>query len=166
MAEITLGGNPVHTVGELPAVGSAAPHFELIKTDLSALSLSDLAGQNIVLNIFPSIDTATCAASVRTFNERAASLDNTTIVNVSADLPFAQSRFCGAEGIENATSASTFRSQSFGTDFGTSMVDGKLEGLQARAVVVINPEGTVTHAQLVPEIANEPDYDAALAAIG
>ena len=165
MAEITLGGNPVNTTGELPEVGSSAPAYELTKSDLSPLSSADLSGQNIVLNIFPSIDTGTCATSVRTFNEKAASMDNTTVVNVSADLPFAQSRFCGAEGIENATTASTFRSPSFGTDFGTTLLDGLFAGIHARAVVVINPEGTITHTELVGEIANEPNYDAAIAAL-
>ncbi len=165
MAEITLGGNPVNSVGDLPEVGSSAPAYELTKSDLSPLSSADLAGQNVVLNIFPSIDTGTCATSVRTFNEKAASMDNTTVVNVSADLPFAQSRFCGAEGIENVTSASTFRSPGFGSDFGTTLLDGPLAGVHARAVVVINPEGTITHTELVGEIANEPNYDAAIAAL-
>ena len=165
MAEITLGGNPVNTTGELPEVGSSAPAYELTQSDLSSLSSADLSGQNVVLNIFPSIDTATCAMSVRTFNEKAASMGNTTVVNVSADLPFAQSRFCGAEGIENVTSASTFRSPAFGADFGTTLVDGLFAGVHARAVVVINPEGTITHTELVGEIANEPNYDAAIAAL-
>lgn len=165
MAEITLGGNPVNTSGELPAVGSAAPAFELVAPDLSPLSSADLAGQNVVLNIFPSMDTGTCATSVRTFNERAAGLQNTTIVNVSADLPFAQKRFCGAEGIENASSGSTFRSPQFGQDYGTTLVDSGMAGLHARAVVVIGADGNVTHSQLVGEIVDEPDYDAALSAI-
>jgi len=152
-------------VGELPEVGAAAPSFDLTKSDLSPLSSADLAGQNVVLNIFPSVDTPTCAQSVRTFNERAAATENTTIVNVSADLPFALGRFCGAEGIENALSASTFRSQAFGQDFGTLQADGPLHGLQARAVVVIGPDGNVAHTQLVGDIVDEPDYDAALAAL-
>lgn len=164
MAEITLGGNPVNTSGDLPAVGSAAPAFELTALDLSTLSSADMAGQNVVLNIFPSMDTGTCATSVRTFNKRAAGLDNTTIVNVSADLPFAQKRFCGAEGIENASSGSTFRSPGFGEAFGTTLVDGGMAGLHARAVVVITPDGNVAHTELVGEIAEEPNYDAALAA--
>ena len=165
MAEITLGGNPVNTSGDLPVVGSSAPEFELTGLDLSPLSSADLAGQNVVLNIFPSMDTGVCATSVRTFNERAAGLKNTTIVNVSADLPFAQKRFCGAEGIENASSGSTFRNPEFGQAFGTTLVDSGMAGLHARAVVVISPDGKVAHSQLVGEIAEEPDYDAALSAI-
>ncbi|MFN3216543.1 MAG: thiol peroxidase [Acidimicrobiales bacterium] len=166
MAEVTLGGNPIHTNGDLPTTGAAAPAFTLAKADLSSLTSADLAGQNVVLNIFPSIDTPTCANSVRAFNERAAGLDNTTVVCVSADLPFAQGRFCGAEGIENVVTASTFKNSEFLTDYGVLLTDGKLEGLAARAVVVIGPDGNVAHTELVGEIANEPDYDAALAAIG
>lgn len=165
MAEITLGGNPIHTNGDVPAAGSQAPDFTLAKNDLSDISLSDLAGQNVVLSIFPSVDTPVCATSIRTFNERAAGLDNTTVVNVSADLPFAQGRFCGAEGIENVITASAFKS-SFLEDYGVKQIDGKLEGLAARAVVVINGDGQVVHSELVPEIAQEPDYDAALGALG
>jgi thiol peroxidase len=165
MAEVTLGGNPIHTNGDLPATGSPAPEFTLAKADLSSLTSADLAGQNVVLNIFPSIDTPTCANSVRAFNERAAGLDNTTVVCVSADLPFAQGRFCGAEGIENVVTASTFKNAEFLTDYGVLLTDGKLEGLAARAVVVIGPDGNVAHTELVGEIAHEPDYDAALAAI-
>lgn len=165
MAQITLRGNPINTVGDLPAAGSDAPAFELTKSDLSPLTSGDLAGQNVVLNIFPSVDTPTCAQSVRTFNEKAAAMDNTTVVNVSADLPFAQGRFCGAEGIENAVTASTFRTAAFGSDFGTLMTDGPLHGVHARAVVVVGPDGKVAHSQLVGEIADEPDYDAAIAAL-
>jgi thiol peroxidase len=165
MAEVTLGGNPVHTVGELPAVGSHAPAFTLTGADLSELTQESLAGKRVVLNIFPSIDTPTCAQSVRTFNQRAAELDNTAVVCVSADLPFAMGRFCGAEGINNVSVASTFRSD-FGDAFGVKMVDGKLAGLLARAVVVLDESGTVVHSQLVPEISHEPDYDAALASLG
>jgi thiol peroxidase len=165
MAEVTLGGNPVHTVGELPAVGSHAPAFTLTGADLSELTQESLAGKRVVLNIFPSIDTPTCAQSVRTFNQRAAELDNTAVVCVSADLPFALGRFCGAEGINDVSVASTFRSD-FGDAFGVKMVDGKLAGLLARAVVVLDESGTVVHSQLVPEIAHEPDYDAALASLG
>jgi thioredoxin-dependent peroxiredoxin len=161
MAEVTLGGNPVHTSGELPAVGSQAPAFTLTGSNLADVSAADFDGKNIVLNIFPSVDTPTCATSVRTFNERAASLDNTAVVCVSADLPFAQGRFCGAEGIENVTTASTFRS-SFGSDYGITLTDGPLAGVLARGVVVIGADGVVKHTELVPEIAQEPDYDAAL----
>ena len=165
MAQTALGGNTVNTVGDLPAVGSAAPEFVLTGSDLGTLSSGDYEGQQVVLNIFPSIDTATCATSVRTFNERAATLDNTAVVCVSADLPFAHGRFCGAEGIENVTTASTFKNPEFMSDFGVGMVDGPLAGLCARAVVVLDASGTVVHNELVPEIANEPDYDAALAAL-
>lgn len=161
---VTLGGNPVSTVGTLPAVGSSAPPFELVGADLSTISSDDLRGQRVVLNIFPSIDTGVCATSVRRFNEAAAGLDNTVVLNVSADLPFAMGRFCGAEGIENAKVGSGFRS-SFGTDYGVNMTDGKLEGLMSRAVVVIDENGTVIHDEQVPDIAQEPDYDAALAVL-
>ncbi len=164
MAEITLGGNAVHTSGDLPAAGSKAPAFDLVRSDLSPVSSADLAGQRVVLNIFPSVDTAVCATSVRTFNERAAGLEGTTVVCVSADLPFAAARFCGAEGIDNVITGSTFRS-SFLNDYGVRMTDGKLEGVAARAVVVLDGEGTVLHSELVPEIAQEPDYDAAIAAL-
>jgi len=166
MAEVTLGGNPTNTNGDLPAAGSAAPAFTLTKGDLSSVSSDDLKGQSVVLNIFPSVDTPTCATSVRTFNEKAASLENTTVLCVSADLPFAGSRFCGAEGIENVVTASTFKNPEFLTDFGVALVDGKLEGLAARAVVVLDGEGNVKHSELVSEIANEPNYDAALDALG
>lgn len=166
MAQTALRGNAVNTSGDLPAVGSEAPAFTLTKGDLSPLRSADLAGQKVVLNIFPSIDTPTCANSVRAFNERAAALDGTTVVCVSADLPFAQGRFCGAEGIENVTTGSTFKNHEFLTDYGVGMVDGPLEGLCARAVVVVDDSGKVVHTQLVPEIADEPDYDAALGALG
>ena len=164
MAEVTLGGNAVHTSGDLPAVGSAAPDYTLTGSDLGDVSARDMAGKNVVLNIFPSVDTPTCATSVRTFNQRAADLDNTVVRCVSADLPFAQGRFCGAEGIQNVTTASSFRSD-FGADFGVTLTDGPLAGVLARAVVVVGPDGNVKHTELVGEIANEPNYDAALAAI-
>jgi len=164
MAEITLRGNPIHTIGELPAVGEPAPAYSLTGTDLSSVASGDYSGKSVVLNIFPSIDTPTCATSVRTFNQRAAEREGVNVVCVSADLPFAQGRFCGAEGIENVKAASVFRS-SFGTDFGVAMSDGPLAGLLARAVVVIGADGNVAYSELVPEIAQEPDYDAALAAL-
>jgi len=164
MAEITLGGNPVHTSGDLPAVGAAAPAFSLVGADLSEYDASEFAGKNVILNIFPSIDTPTCATSVRQFNERAAGMDETVVLCVSADLPFAMGRFCGAEGIENVKVGSTFRSD-FGSDYGVTLTDGKLQGVLARAVVVIGADGTVKHTELVGEIAHEPDYDAALAAL-
>ncbi|AIY16902.1 thiol peroxidase [Pimelobacter simplex] len=162
MATTALGGNPVQTVGDLPAVGTSAPSFELAGADFSAIALPE--GQRAVLNIFPSIDTGVCAASVRKFNELAAGLDNTTVINVSQDLPPALGRFCGAEGIDNVQTASGFRS-SFGDDYGVKMADGKLAGLFARSVVVVDADGTVLHSELVPEIATEPDYDAAIAAL-
>jgi thiol peroxidase len=165
MAETTLGGNPVHTVGELPNVGAPTPSFSLTKGDFSAITNADLDGRRVVLNIFPSIDTAVCATSVRRFNEIAAGLDNTVVLCVSADLPFAQNRFCGAEGITNVVTASAFRSD-FGTAYGLTMADGKLAGLLARAVVVVDEHGTVVHSQLVPSIGQEPDYDAAVEALG
>jgi thiol peroxidase len=164
MAEITLGGNPVHTSGDLPAVGAAAPAFSLVGADLSEYDASEFEGKNVILNIFPSIDTPTCATSVRQFNERAAGMDETVVLCVSADLPFAMGRFCGAEGIENVKVGSTFRSD-FGSDYGVTLTDGKLQGVLARAVVVIGPDGNVKYTELVPEIAQEPDYDAALAAL-
>ena len=164
MAEITLGGNPIHTNGDLPAVGGPAPDFTLTKADFSAVSAADLAGRQVILNIFPSIDTGVCATSVRTFNERAAGLD-ATVLCVSADLPPAAARFCGAEGIDNVSTASTFRNPEVLDAYGVRMTDGKLEGLAARAVVVIGADGNVAHAELVPEIAQEPDYDAAIAAL-
>lgn len=165
MAEVTLRGNPFHTVGDLPATGEPAPAFSLTGTNLGPVASGDLAGQPVVLNIFPSIDTPTCATSVRTFNQRAAERDGVRVLCVSNDLPFAQARFCGAEGIENVTPASAFRS-SFGSDYGVTISDGPLAGLLARSVVVIDSAGDVTYTELVPEIASEPDYDAALAALG
>lgn len=163
MAEITLSGNPVHTVGELPSVGSPAPAFTLTGTDLGAVGSEQFRGKALLLNIFPSVDTPVCAASVRKFNEQAAAR-GLEVLCVSKDLPFALSRFCGAEGIDNVTSASAFR-DSFGEDYGITLADGAMAGLLARAVVVIGADGTVAYTQLVPEIADEPDYDAALAAI-
>ena len=164
MSQVTLGGNPVNTSGDLPAVGTSAPSFDLAAVDLGNISSADFAGKNVVLNIFPSVDTATCATTVRTFNERAADLDNTAVLCVSADLPFAEGRFCGAEGIANVKTASTFKS-SFGADYGVSLIDGKFKGLLARAVVVVGQDGSVKHTELVSEIAQEPNYDAALSAL-
>ena len=164
MSTIRFHGEPAHTVGELPAVGSAAPAFALTAADLSDLTSESLAGKRVVLNIFPSIDTGVCAASVREFNKRAASLDNTAVVCVSADLPFAASRFCAAEGIDDVLVGSSFRS-SFGKDYGVTLVDTPLAGLLARAVVVLDAEGTVLHRELVADIADEPNYDAAVAVL-
>lgn len=163
MATTALHGTPVQTSGELPTVGSAAPGFELVKQDLSSVKLSDLAGKKVVLNIFPSIDTPTCATSVRKFNEKAASKANTVVLCVSKDLPFASKRFCGAEGIENVVTASGFRDTAFEQAYGIQIADSALKGLMARSVVVLDESGKVVHTQLVPEIADEPDYDAALA---
>lgn len=163
MASITLKGNPIQTVGELPAVGSTAPDFELVKIDLSRATLADFKGKKVVLNIFPSIDTGTCATSVRNFNKVAAELDNTVILCISRDLPFAQARFCGAEGIENVVMLSDFVSGQFGKDYGLLFADGPLAGLDSRAIVVINESGEVTHTEQVPETVDEPNYDAALA---
>ena len=165
MAQTALRGNPIQTSGDLPAVGSSAPDFTVTKSDLSAVTKSDLAGKRVVLNIFPSIDTPTCAASVRTFNARAAEAENTVVLCVSADLPFAAGRFCGAEGIENVVTGSTFRHPGVLADYGVLMQDGPLAGQAARAVVVFDETGTVVHTQLVAEIADEPDYDAALGAL-
>jgi thiol peroxidase len=166
MARTALKGNPVNTSGDLPAVGTAAPAFTLTTKDLGSVSSEELAGGGVVLNIFPSVDTGTCAASVRAFNERATGLDGITVVCVSADLPFAAGRFCEAEGIDNVVTGSVFRNREFMDDYGVGMVDGPLEGLCARAVVVIDSDGTVVYSHLVPEIVDEPDYEAALAALG
>ncbi|MCA8951453.1 MAG: thiol peroxidase [Planctomycetes bacterium] len=165
MAKITFKGNPVTTTGDLPTVGAAAPAFALVKNDLGAITEQDLAGKNVVLNIFPSIDTGVCATSVRRFNEAAAKLPDTAVLCVSKDLPFAQKRFCGAEGIDNVVTASAFRGPDFGAAYGVTMTDGPLAGLFARAVVVLDKNGKVVHSQLVPEIAQEPDYDSALATV-
>lgn len=164
MATTAFKGTPVNTVGELPAAGASAPAFDLVGDGLSSLTSSDVTGR-VVLNIFPSIDTGVCAASVRKFNELAASLDDTTVVNVSKDLPFAQARFCGAEGIDKVKVGSAFRS-SFGEDYGVTMADGPMAGLLARSVVVLDADGKVVHTELVPEITQEPDYDAAVKALG
>jgi thiol peroxidase len=165
MASITLGGNPIHTSGELPKVGTKLADFKLVKNDLSIATLIDFAGSNLVLNIFPSIDTGTCATSVRTFNASAAQLENTKVLCISRDLPFAQKRFCGAEGIENVVNLSDFNDGSFGKTNGLEIVDGVLAGLHSRCIIVVNASGTVLYTEQVPEIANEPNYEAALAAL-
>ena len=165
MGQVTLRGNPIETSGHLPATGAKAPAFTLTKKDLSAVSLADLAGKRVVLNIFPSIDTAVCATSVRTFNQRAGEVDNTVVLCVSADLPFAAGRFCGAEGIDSVDTGSDFRHREFGKDYGVMMTSGPLSGLLARSVVDIDEHGKVVYSELVPEIAQEPDYDAALNAL-
>jgi thiol peroxidase len=166
MAEITLRGNTIHTSGELPKVGSEAPGFRLVTQDLRDVSLHEYAGKRKVLNIFPSVDTPTCATSVRTFNAKASQLDNTAVLCISADLPFAQARFCGAEGLANVVSLSMMRDRHFAKDYGVLIEDGPLAGLTARAVVVLDADNKVLHGELVKEIADEPDYAAALKALG
>ncbi|MEM8895822.1 MAG: thiol peroxidase [Bacteroidota bacterium] len=166
MATVTLGGNPVNTSGDLPEIGIQAPSFNLTKNDLSQVSSADFAGKKVILNIFPSIDTGVCQTSVRTFNQKVASLDNTVVLCISADLPFAHSRFCGAEGIENAITLSSFRDGgAFSKAYGTLLVDGGFTGLNARAVVVISEEGKVSYTEIVKEIGEEPNYEEALAAL-
>ena len=164
MAEITLRGNPIHTTGELPAPGDDAPTFTLTGPDLAEVTPAAFSGKQVLLNIFPSVDTAVCSTSVRTFNARAAGLDDAAVLCVSADLPFALGRFCGAEGIEDVKVASSFRS-TFGEDYGVTIADGPMAGLLARAVVVVDADGDVAYVELVPEIGQEPDYDSALAAL-
>ena len=165
MAEILLKGNPIQTVGDLPEEGTAAPEFTLTKTDLSDVSLSDLKGKRVVLNVFPSIDTAVCATSVRKFNEEASRLENTEVLCASLDLPFAHNRFCGAEGIENVSTVSELRNRDFGNDYGLRIIDGPLSGLLSRAVIVIDESGKVIYTEQVPEIAQEPDYQSAIDAL-
>jgi thiol peroxidase len=165
MATVTLNGAPFNTNGELPKVGEIAPDFNLKKVDLSSTNLNDYKGANLILNIFPSIDTATCATSVRTFNKRASELENTKVVCVSRDLPFAQKRFCGAEGIDNVITASDFATGDFGKNYGLELENGPLAALHARAIVVVDANGVVKHTELVADIASEPNYDAAIAAI-
>jgi len=165
MAAITLGGNPIHTSGELPKVGSKLADFKLVKNDLSIADLSTFAGKKLVLNIFPSIDTGTCATSVRKFNESASNLANTTVLCISRDLPFAQKRFCGAEGLENVVNLSDFQEGAFGKNNGLEIIDGPLAGLHSRAIIVVDENGTITHTEQVGEIANEPNYETALAAL-
>ena len=165
MASITLGGNPIHTSGELPKVGTKLADFKLIKTDLSIASISDFSGKKLVLNIFPSVDTGTCAASVRKFNESASTLKNTAVLCISRDLPFAQKRFCGAEGLENVVNLSDFSEGSFGKTNGLEITDGPLAGLHSRVIIVVDENGIITHTEQVAEIADEPNYEAALAVL-
>lgn len=165
MAQITLKGNAIQTIGELPAKGTKAPDFELVKNDLSKVSLKDFAGQRLVLNIFPSLDTGTCAASVRRFNKEAATLENTKVLCISRDLPFAQARFCGTEGIDNAITVSDFVSGKFGQDYKLLISTGPLANLLSRSVVVLDENHQVIYTQQVPEIVDEPNYDAALASL-
>jgi thiol peroxidase len=165
MAAITLGGNQIHTSGELPKVGTKLADFKLIATDLSTVTLSDFAGTNLILNIFPSIDTGTCATSVRTFNGTASQIENTKVLCISRDLPFAQKRFCGAEGIENVVNLSDFKDGSFGKTNGLEIIDGALAGLHSRCIIVVDADGSVIYTEQVSEIANEPNYEAALAVL-
>jgi thiol peroxidase len=165
MAKLFLRDTACSTNGDLPKIGDKAPNFNLIKTDLSSTHLADFAGSNLILNIFPSIDTATCAASVRHFNKLATEIENTKVLCVSRDLPFAQKRFCGAEGIENVDTASDFATGDFGKNYGLEMIDGPLAALHARAIVVIDSTGIVKYTELVPNIVDEPNYDAAIAAV-
>lgn len=161
---ITFKGNTIHTVGSLPAIDTQAEDFTLVANDLSEKSLNDFKGKNVILNIFPSLDTGTCAASVRAFNQKAASLGNTVILGISKDLPFASGRFCTAEGIENVITLSDFRSD-FGHQYGVELADGPLKGLLSRAVIVINPEGKIVYEEQVAELTEEPNYEAALASL-
>lgn len=162
MAQITIQGNAINTGGSLPNVGDVAKDFELIKSDLSPAKLSDYKGQRVVLNIFPSVDTGICAQSVREFNKKAADLTNTKVLCISRDLPFAQARFCGAEGIENVETLSDFATGDFGKNYGLDIVDGVFANLHSRAVVVLDEEGVVMYTEQVPEIAQEPNYEAAM----
>lgn len=162
MATVTLKGNTINTLGTLPEKGSKAPEFNLTKNDLSGVTLSDYAGSRIILNIFPSVDTGTCAQSVRQFNTEAAELDNTIVLCISKDLPFAQARFCGAEGIENVEMLSDFKDGNFGKAYNLEFTDGPLVPLHSRAVVVVDESGTVLYSEQVPEIVDEPNYKAAL----
>ncbi|WP_457618130.1 thiol peroxidase [Lutibacter sp.] len=165
MTKITLKGNPINTVGKLPKIGKKAPKFNLIKSDLSKAKLKDFRGSKLILNIFPSLDTGTCAASVRRFNKEAGNLENTKVLCISRDLPFAQARFCGAEGLDNVITLSDFAKGKFGKTYGVTIKDGPLANLHSRAIVIINEEGEVTYTQQVPEIVDEPNYEDVLKAL-
>lgn len=165
MATITLGGNPINTSGELPKTGTKAPNFELLKTDLSKATLAEFAGSKVILNIYPSVDTGTCATSTRTFNAKASALENTKVLCISRDLPFAFKRFCGAEGLDNVICLSDFNTGSFGKDYGLEIADGVFTGLHSRVVIVLDENGVIKYAEQVAEIADEPNYEAALAAL-
>jgi len=165
MSKVTFKGDPIEVKGQLPELGAKAPDFKLVKNDLSEADLSIAKGKQAVLNIFPSLDTPVCAKSVRTFNETASEREDVVVLCISADLPFAQARFCGAEGLDDVVTLSTFRNNEFGSDYGVALADGPLRGLLARAVIVLDVDGVVTHVELVPEIAEEPDYEAALNAL-
>lgn len=165
MANVTLGGTPVQTIGNLPAVGSKAPDFKLTDTELKDKSLADFKNSRLVLNIFPSVDTGTCAQSIRTFNKKASTLNHTKVLCISKDLPFAMARFCGAEGIENVISLSDYKTGNFGTDYNLTFATGAFETLLSRCIVVIDTDGTILHTEQVSEIADEPDYESALEAL-
>jgi thiol peroxidase len=165
MTQVTFKGDPIKIHGELPPKGSSAPNFNLVTKELADVSLADYSGKRIVLNIFPSVDTPVCATSVRRFNQEVSSLENCVVLCVSMDLPFAHARFCGAEGLDDVVSVSDFRSGDFGRDYGVTIVDGPLRGLFSRAVVIIDEQGNVAYTQHVPEIAEEPDYEAALSVL-
>lgn len=165
MASVLFAGNPVNTNGELPKTGTKAPDFKLVTDTLSIVSLGDFAGTKLVLNVFPSVDTAVCATSVRKFNADADKLENTKVLCISRDLPFAQKRFCGAEGLENVINLSDFNTGNFGKDYGLELAEGAFTGLHARAVIVIDENGAVKYTELVPNISDEPNYEAALAAL-
>ena len=165
MATITLKGNKINTIGSLPAVGTKVPEFSLTKNDLSTISNADFAGKKLVLNIFPSIDTGTCAASTRYFNQEAAGFDNTVVICISKDLPFAQSRFCGAEGIDNVVMASDYKTGAFGKDAGVQFVDGPLDTLLSRSIIVADENGNILYTEQVAETTEEPNYEAAIASL-
>lgn len=165
MAQITFKSNSINTAGSLPEIGAPAPDFKIVKADLSSASLGDFRGKKVLLNIFPSIDTSVCAASVRKFNVEAAALPNSVVLCISRDLPFAQKRFCAAEGLENVITGSEYRDSNFSSAYGVSITDGPLEGLFSRAILVIDEKGTVVYTEQVPDIAQEPDYEKALAAV-
>jgi len=165
MANVTLGGTPVETLGDLPAIGSKAPDFKLTGTDLSDKSKDNFKGSRLVLNIFPSVDTGTCAQSIRTFNEKASQLENTKVLCISKDLPFAMARFCGAEGIENVESLSDYKTGNFGDDYGLTFTTGAFDTLLSRCIVVIDTDGIILHTEQVAEIADEPNYASALASL-
>tara|TARA_A100001015_G_C14936952_1_gene690881 strand:- start:571 stop:1071 length:501 start_codon:yes stop_codon:yes gene_type:complete len=164
MANITLGGNPISTIGNLPEIGTIAPKFDAVKKDLTLFSSNELVGKNIIINIFASIDTGICADSTRRFNKEASALENTVVICISRDLPFALGRICDAESLNDVIPVSAFNS-SFGTDYGVTILDGPMQGLLSRSVVVINTQGEVIYTEQVPEIAQEPDYDSAIAAL-
>lgn len=165
MSNITIGGKPIHTSGSLPDNGKKAPGFTLVNPELGTTSLDEFRGKKVLLNIFPSLETSVCSTALRKFNEKAAGLDNTTVIAISKDLPFSFKRFCSTEGIDRLVTLSAFRDSSFGRDYGVDLLDGPFQGLLARSVVVIDENGNVVYTELVPEIAQEPDYEAALAAL-